>query len=668
MPNILLVEDDTALAELISSYLERNGYSVSVIGRGDHVRERARVNPPDLVILDLMLPGLDGLQVCRLLRADSATLPILMLTARDDSHDQVLGLEMGADDYVTKPCEPRVLLARVRTLLRRSSLGEPLTVNDRIVMGNLCIDLSERTVTWRDQPVELSSGEYNLLVVLARHAGEVLSRDQILQRLRGIEFNGTDRSVDVAISSCAASSTTTLARHARSKPCGAKAICSVVQSGNAELMFRILFRLYLVTIVSYSAAIYLVPDLVVMAFRDRFVTYNLDYSRGLQSLITRQFHAVPQAQWPALAASMDKDFQPLHIVLARIDDAEFTAIEQERLRRGENVVRIGDWGWRTLAVTPLDDISAVQMVVPPDPMDVNLLYWSINVLVGATLLACLLMWLRPHWRDLERLKGTAERFGKGHLSERTEIAPSSNIGSLANVFDTMAGDIENLLNQQRDLLNAVSHELRTPLTRLDFGLALALSDDLPAASRERLLGLVAHIRELDELVLELLSYSRLQNPAQTPEQVEVSLDEFIDSILGSVDEELESPEIVIDVLLHGQLERFSLDPRLTARAIQNLLRNAMRYCEKRIQIGVQVNAEGCEIWVDDDGIGIPDDERERIFEPFYRLDRSRDRATGGFGLGLAISRRALEAQGGTLTVESSPLGGARFRLWLPTTV
>jgi len=106
MPNILLVEDDAALSELIASYLERNGYHVSVLSRGDHVRERARLNPPDLVILDLMLPGLDGLQVCRLLRADSAGLPILMLTARDDSHDQVLGLEMGADDYVTKPCEP----------------------------------------------------------------------------------------------------------------------------------------------------------------------------------------------------------------------------------------------------------------------------------------------------------------------------------------------------------------------------------------------------------------------------------------------------------------------------------------------------------------------------------------------------------------------------------
>lgn len=430
-------------------------------------------------------------------------------------------------------------------------------------------------------------------------------------------------------------------------------------------MWKLLIRLYLVTIVSYSAAIYLMPELVIRLFHERFLTYNLDYSRGLQTLMVKQFHAAPVAQWPALAAQMDKEFDPLRIELASIDDNGFSSDEQARLKRGENVVRLGEWGWRTLAVSPLDGQVAVKMVVPPDPADVSWLYWSINVLIGATLLACLLLWLRPHWRDLERLKRTAERFGKGHLSERTHIASSSNIGSLAHVFDTMAGDIEKLLNQQRDLLNAVSHELRTPLTRLDFGLALALSDDLPPASRERLQGLVAHIRELDELVLELLSYSRLQNPERLPERVEVPLDEFIDSILGSVDEDLAAPDVVIDVLLHGTLERFVLDPRLTARALQNLLRNAMRYCEKRIQVGVLVSDQGCEIWVDDDGIGIPDDERERVFEPFYRLDRSRDRATGGFGLGLAISRRALEAQGGTLTVEASPLGGARFRLWLP---
>lgn len=430
-------------------------------------------------------------------------------------------------------------------------------------------------------------------------------------------------------------------------------------------MLKVLIRLYLVTIVTFGAAIYLVPELIVTLFHERFMNYNIDMSRGMQTLLVKQFHQVPREQWPALASELDSKFDPLRVNLLPITDPQFSLAEQRQLQQGEGVLRIGEWGWRTLVVSPLDDKSAIELVMPPDPFDMNVLYWSINVLIGAALLGGLLLWLRPHWRDLERLKRTAARIGQGQLSERTQISARSNIHGLATVFDTMARDVENLLNQQRDLLNAVSHELRTPLTRLDFGLALVLCDDLPQASRERLQVLVGHIRELDELVLELLSFSRLQNPRLAPERVEVSLDEFIDSILGSVDEELEAPQIVLDVLLQGTQAKFALDPRLTARAVQNLLRNAMRYCDRRVQVGVHVSAQGCELWVDDDGIGVPQHERERVFEPFYRLDRSRDRATGGFGLGLAISRRALEAQGGTLNVEQSPLGGARFKLWLP---
>ena len=430
-------------------------------------------------------------------------------------------------------------------------------------------------------------------------------------------------------------------------------------------MLKVLIRLYLVTIVTFGAAIYVVPELIVTLFHERFMNYNIDMSRGMQTLLVKQFHQIPSEQWPALASELDAKFDPLRVNLLPITDPEFSLPEQRQLMQGEGVLRIGDWGWRTHVVSPLDNQSAIELVMPPDPFDMNVLYWSINVLIGAALLGGLLLWLRPHWRDLERLKRTAARIGQGQLSERTQISARSNIHGLATVFDTMARDVENLLNQQRDLLNAVSHELRTPLTRLDFGLALVLCDDLPETSRERLHVLVGHIRELDELVLELLSFSRLQNPRLTPERVEVSLDEFIDSILGSFDEELEAPQIVLDVLLQGAQTKFALDPRLTARAVQNLLRNAMRYCDRRIQVGINASAQGCELWVDDDGIGVPEHERDRVFEPFYRLDRSRDRATGGFGLGLAISRRALEAQGGTLKVEQSPLGGARFKLWLP---
>lgn len=430
-------------------------------------------------------------------------------------------------------------------------------------------------------------------------------------------------------------------------------------------MFKLLIRLYLVTIVTFAAAIYGVPEVIIHVFHDRFMSYNEQMSRGTQGLLVKQFEHVPEAQWPALAADLNARFQPLNINLRPIADSDFSADEQRQLQQGTDVLRIGEWGMWTRVASPLNQARAIEISMSPDPFDMNVLYWSINVLIGAALLGGLLLWLRPHWRDLEQLKRTAARIGQGKLSERTHLSPRSNIYGLAHVFDSMAQDIEHLLNQQHDLLNAVSHELRTPLTRLDFGLALVLCDDLPPASRERLQVLVGHIRELDELVLELLSFSRLQNPALVPERVEVSLDEFIDSILGSFDEELETPDIVLDVRLHGSQVRFALDPRLTARALQNLLRNAMRYCERRIQVGVNATAQGCELWVEDDGIGIPEHERERIFEPFYRLDRSRDRTTGGFGLGLAISRRALEAQGGSLTLEPSPLGGARFRLWLP---
>lgn len=429
-------------------------------------------------------------------------------------------------------------------------------------------------------------------------------------------------------------------------------------------MLKILVRLYLVTIVAYAGSIFLIPELILHVFHDRYIAYNQDQARGVQRLIVRQFQASPREAWPQVAQALDTDFAPLRIELLRQAAAGLDASEREQLDAGHFVVRLGEWGYYETAMAPLDREWLVVLRNPPDPLDIYLLSWGITVLIGAALLGCLLFWLRPHWRDLQRLKATAQRLGEGNLSERTLISPRSNIGALAKVFDTMAQDIEQLLTQQRELLNAVSHELRTPLTRLDFGLVL-LYDELPSASRKRLLELVGHVRELDALVLELLSYNRLQI-AQGGERVEVALPEYVDSILGSYAEELEGRGVSLEVRAEVGLPRFVLDPRLTARAVQNLIRNAMRYCGQRILLRLSVDEQGaCVLTVEDDGIGIPVQERERIFQPFYRLDRSRDRATGGFGLGLAISRRVIEGQGGTLSVGQSALGGAQFRIWLP---
>jgi len=196
-PDILLVEDDVRLADLVKEYLEQQAFRVHVEGRGDTAVQRIRAEQPDLVILDLMLPGLDGMDVCRQVRPDF-TNPILILTARDEDIDEVLGLELGADDYVVKPVKPRVLLARVRNLLRRRDNGTA-TREGLLRVGDLVIDPHRRSVILADQPLSLTTQEFDLLHLLAGKPGTVWSRDDILGALSGLEYDGLDRSVDIRI-------------------------------------------------------------------------------------------------------------------------------------------------------------------------------------------------------------------------------------------------------------------------------------------------------------------------------------------------------------------------------------------------------------------------------------------------------------------------------------
>ena len=200
-PILLLVEDDTRLAELTQEYLEQQAFTVNIENRGDSAVQRIVDEQPDLVILDLMLPGLDGMDVCRQVRAAYAK-PILMLTARDEDIDQVLGLELGADDYIIKPVKPRVLLARIQNLLKRHDYSHDTkeTNNQALIeLGELQINPSTRTVIHQNNSLTLTTQEYDLLTLLASNAGNILSRDDIIAKLSGGEYDGLDRSVDIRI-------------------------------------------------------------------------------------------------------------------------------------------------------------------------------------------------------------------------------------------------------------------------------------------------------------------------------------------------------------------------------------------------------------------------------------------------------------------------------------
>jgi len=197
---VLLVEDDADLCQAMSTYLGKQGIDVLVEGRGDRAVQRVLDEKPDLVLLDVMLPGKDGFDVCRELRGMGNRVPVIVLTARDEDFDQVLGLELGADDYLAKPVQPRVLLARIKAMTRRMN-GRQSTTHDGELLqfGRLKIHGINRDVLLDDKRIDLSPAEFDLLWLLASNAGKVMLRDEILRSLRGLHYNGADRSVDARL-------------------------------------------------------------------------------------------------------------------------------------------------------------------------------------------------------------------------------------------------------------------------------------------------------------------------------------------------------------------------------------------------------------------------------------------------------------------------------------
>ncbi len=274
--------------------------------------------------------------------------------------------------------------------------------------------------------------------------------------------------------------------------------------------------------------------------------------------------------------------------------------------------------------------------------------------------------IRPLVRQMDLLAHAAHRFGHGELAMRAPILRYDAAGELAATFNATADRVVRLMASQRDLTRAVSHELRTPLARIRFGLELLGSQPDPASVASRIQALEGDVAELDGLVEELLSFARLETLERPPNLGEVSVLALLEGARRA--SEPLRPEIGWRLPLGplGPEVTFELDAKLVARALQNLCANAVRHAVSVVAVGAAIERGQLVVTVEDDGPGIPERDRERIFEPFVRLDDSRAREIGGSGLGLAIVRRIATLHGGSVTVETAPLGGARFRLVLGT--
>ncbi|MFK4446161.1 two-component system OmpR family sensor kinase [Caballeronia udeis] len=427
-------------------------------------------------------------------------------------------------------------------------------------------------------------------------------------------------------------------------------------------MLRSLIRLYLIVLLGGGLAIVFVDQSFSQLFHHR-VTQNVrDSVKAYAFVLTDYLERHPGEQRAAALAELQQHGEEGFSLLTMKDVIPVLDTEQLRdLRDGKLVLSMDAKDY----YLPLPDGTIVH-AHPDEPGNLDIKALAYSLVALATLLSVVL-WVHYHWRDLRKLEAAARAFGRGQLSTRADLSKKSNIYDLSKQFNEMARQIEASILHQRDMMHGISHELKTPLARLEFGLALLQSPESPERQRERQLALRRDVRELDELVTELLTLSRLEQGAAHMVLMQVSVSELLDSVAASMAHDVADRALSLSVITAGAPVSHVCDPKLVARALLNLIRNSTRYARHAISLSACLGPAGALVLiVDDDGPGIPITERSRIFEPFHRLDASRDRHTGGFGLGLAIVHRVALVHGGEVRLEESASGGARFLITLPS--
>lgn len=344
------------------------------------------------------------------------------------------------------------------------------------------------------------------------------------------------------------------------------------------------------------------------------------------------------------------------------DSARLSARNRARIEGGQAALTAEGMHSGSTALVPLAD-GAVLAVGPLKPVfgpgfwDYVLMLVVVVVIVAVTATAM----SAPFVRRLKRLEEAAVRIGRGDLAARADVTSMDAVGSLARRFNEMAERNQQLLEAQRATLQAVSHELRTPTARIRFGLEMLSEAKEPSRIQDRLRSIDEDLNEVDHLVTELLELNRSEVPSGTARE-SIAVRPVLTALAQRASEFSTSLAIVVDA---PEELTVAAEPHLFRRAIRNLLSNAVRYARSQVVLTARRVGGQIEITVDDDGPGVPADQRIRVMEPFARLDDSRSRDTGGVGLGLAIVARVVASHGGRVEVGEGPSGGARFRTYWP---
>ena len=439
--------------------------------------------------------------------------------------------------------------------------------------------------------------------------------------------------------------------------------------GGRYSLSKLFFNFYLLAMGSFVAIAFTADFVISTAQRGITDDYARRFMRGTITLIEDELFRHPRSAWPRKIKELDEKFSYKLGIVERIKlDHTLTPPQVIKLDAGDIAIdhdgdimyhRLGTSS-QVLVVGPLASNRNPELTERmPLELRLRLLTWS---LTGVIFGIALWFWVRPVWRDLEALRQTARDLGDGNFEARSPSARSQLFAPLSDTMNSMAERVQQLIATHKELSCGISHELRTPIARMRFALEM-LSETDEQSERQRLWAMMeADLDELDHLIDTSLTYARFEREAPAPHFSSVNFGEWLRDEIDAVRLLGRDLEIAVDIEKIPENLKVDLDRKAMPYALRNLLRNAFKYANKRIQVSAEIAEKQILIHVDDDGIGIPEAEREHVFSAFTRLDRSRDRSTGGYGLGLAIARRVLELHGGSAWADAAPLGGARFTL------
>ena len=440
-------------------------------------------------------------------------------------------------------------------------------------------------------------------------------------------------------------------------------------------MKSLFFRLYLLLIVTIAGLGWGIDQLIENYQEKRQLTTDVDIHQGAFFLLNRALKRLPEKNHAQYVQAIAPSFG-FPITLVSLDDktrltqlmASALSTEQHHyLQQGGIVTYYNDFDGTSWFIKKLVD-SKQAMVFGPILIESSTKANTFIYVAFLTGLAVIVfVWVWPLSRGLGRLAKATEHFGQGEFSVRIQQDLPAPVNQLAARFNSMADRIERLLKSHKDLSHAVSHELRTPIARIRFAMEMVREIDEKTSQHKYLDTMDNNIEELDGLVDELLSYARFDREEPQLTFSATNITELLQQVLDN----FILTETALSFTLSSQHQSVisDCDPEAIARVVDNLVRNAVRYAQQHIELTITKQQQYIVITVEDDGPGVPEEYWQTLFEPFVRLDKSRDRKSGGIGLGLAIVKRFIGLHGGEVTIsKSAKLGGACFTLTLPDNI